>query len=115
MSKKYEKAILRWKTLSEIAVPTGEEDDEIDGLETYLEEKNSFKNPLDRKIAQKIIERSQGLFLDTYGGYPLYGEVSFEVGGEKYAVIAYGVSNIEGGKDALCGMIFVKEDKGGKR
>lgn len=113
-SKKYEKAIQRYKTLSN-KVESGEDAveivDEMEELEDYLLSKNSFENLLDRETAEKIIEKSQGLYLDIYGGYPLHDEVQFEVGGEKYAVIAYGVSDKEGGKEALSGMIFVKEKR----
>lgn len=58
--------------------------DEISELETYLLENNSFENPLDRVVAEKIIEGQQQLSLDIYRGYPLWQEVSFEVAGEEY-------------------------------
>lgn len=113
-SKKYEKAIQRYRALSD-KVESGEDaveiDDEMEELKDYLLSRNSFENPLDRETAEKFIEENQGLNLDVYGGYSLRDEVRFEVGGERYAVIAYGVSEKEGGKEALSGMIFVKEKR----
>lgn len=84
--------------------------EEMDNLQTYLIEENSFENPLDRDIANWIIELGTAPTEDE-GGYKLWEEVSFSVNGQDYAVAAYGNSEENEGEDAIAGMLFIKDDE----
>ena len=76
----------------------------------------SIENFLDRETAESLIEEAQQLSLDMEGGWPLWDEVSFNIGDDDFSVIAWGASGEGEGKSALMGMVFVKEDKkGGKK
>lgn len=107
MDKEYKEKLQRFRKL----LNENPDDEELCDLEEYLLENNSFENVLDRASAERLIEHQQRISLEEYGGYPLWKEVSFKVNGEEYTVIAYGASNENEGKDALFGMVFVKEDE----
>jgi len=109
MKREYEEKIQEFKKLLK-SENMNQIEDELWDLEIYLIEENSFENPLDRSTAETITERQQRVSLDIFGGYPLWSEVSFEVEGDKYTVIAYGASGENGGEDAIFDILFIKED-----
>ena len=111
MKKEYEEMLQRYKEL----VKTGESIDEVNDLEYELLADNSFENFLNREIAEKIIENQQQSWLDTEGGWPLWDERSFEIDGQKYSTIAWGTSGHNEGKDAIQGIVFVREDDESKK
>lgn len=82
----------------------------IRDLSDYVVENSTPKNPLDREIAEVIIEQRQEVDLDSYGGYPARFEKTFEADGRRYSAIAFGCSEANEGKDAIDGIVFVWEE-----
>lgn len=80
-----------------------------DKLDT-LYNQNSFENPMDRKTAEEIINRSMESITQ---GYYFCESVSFVVNNQKYSVIAYGDEETD--KPEIHYFLFVKEKKEKKR
>lgn len=113
MDEEYREKLQRYREI--IDKDLKEADEELEDLEENLLENNSFENPLDRKTAEEIIEKSRQIYLEAEGGWPLWDERSFKVNEQEYTVIAWGASGYGEGKDALQGIVFVKEDEESKK
>lgn len=79
-------------------------------LSNYVVENSTLKNALERDTAEAIIEQRQEVDLEGYGGYPIRLEKTFEVDGRRFSAIAFGCSELNSGKDAIDGIVFVWED-----
>jgi hypothetical protein len=101
----------RYQELMNQTELSDDEEDEMLDLATCLLEENGLENPMNRAIAEDIIEREQGIDAECFGGYRLWRERSFEINGEEYTIIAYGSSNDDSRDHGISGMIFVKEDE----
>ena len=86
-----------------------EDDDELCELSDYVLEHSNVSNALERETAESMIRYRQEGALVGSGGYPIRCEKSFEVDRARYTVIAFGCSAENDGKDALDGMVFVRE------
>lgn len=111
MDEKYNEMLKSYKELKKVVDDQGasEDSDAWSDVKNYLIENNSFENTLDEETAWDIIKEHQQIYLDAEGGWPLEEERNFEVNGQKYYVIAWGASGSGEGKDALKGIIFVKD------
>jgi hypothetical protein len=79
-------------------------------LSNFVVENSSLKNALERDIVEALIEQRQEVDLDAHGGYPIRLERTFEAHGRTFSVIAFGCSEMNEGKDAIDGIVFVWED-----
>lgn len=74
-------------------------------LRRFLD-KTTPQDPISRKFAEIIIQELQELSLDTEGGYALWKERDIDNG---IFVVAWGVSDENGGSDAIQGIVFIKD------
>lgn len=74
-----------------------------------LKNTNSFDNPMDKQTAEKLIDLLQRMKLRKNGGWPLKREKKFNVNGQKYSVIAFGVNNEYTATDSIEDIFFIKE------